>query len=176
MPDLFTHALCGFVVAVVLSWRLEWLTRPFVPVAMLGAVLPDLNRIDLLVPDELVAATLGVPFSWTPLHRVGGTLLVVCLGALLAHPRHRRAVFTLLAVGAASHYGLDFMLYKPSGLSGPLLWPFLTHGFAIDGIYVSSDRWPAAVATTVAAAVWFVDRAWMGDRDVGKESRPLRQD
>ena len=160
MADLFTHVLAGFVIGVVLSWRYDWLTYPFVVVVMLGAALPDLNRLELIISSSTVHALLGVPFSWEPLHRAGGTLLLVCIGALLAPSEYRRAVFALLFVGAASHYVLDFFLYKPSGVTAPLLWPFVTHGFAVEGFYLSSDRWPAVVATVVAVVVWYVDRVW----------------
>ena len=162
MGDLYTHVLAGFVIGVVLSWRYDWLTYPFVVVVMLGAALPDLNRLELLISSSTVHPLLGVPFSWEPLHRAGGTLLLVCIGALLAPRECRRAVFALLFVGAASHYVLDFFLYKPSGVAAPLLWPFVTHGFAVAGFYLSSDRWPAVVATVVAGVVWYVDRRWVG--------------
>lgn len=161
MADLFTHVLVGFVVAVVLSWRYDWLTYPFVAVVMLGAALPDLNRLEFLVPSSTVYSLLGVPFSWVPIHRAGGTLLVVCIGALLAPKQYRRAVFALLFIGAASHYLLDAFLYRPSGVTGPLLWPFVTDGFSVEGFYLSTDRWPAALATAVAGVVWFVNRSRM---------------
>jgi hypothetical protein len=45
-----------------------------------------------------------------------------------------------------------------SGLTLPLLWPITDHRFAMPGLYLSSDRWPAVVATAVAAVVWVVDR------------------
>lgn len=162
MADLYTHVLIGYMIAVVISWRYEWLDYPFVAVVMAGAILPDLNRIELLVPAVAIEAALGIPFSWTPLHRAGGTLLIVCLGALLATKQYRRAVFALLFVGAASHYLLDFWLYKPSGVSGALLWPFVTYGFGIDGFYLSSDRWPAIVVTIAAIVIGGIDRQWMG--------------
>ncbi|GAB6878836.1 hypothetical protein JCM17823_11100 [Halorubrum gandharaense] len=165
MAELFTHVLAGYVIGTLLSWRYDWVTYPFVTVVMVGAALPDLNRIGLVLPADAVAALLGVPFSWTPLHRAGGTLLVVCLGALLVSRQYRRAAVALLFVGAASHYALDFFLYKPSGVTGPLLWPFRTHGFAVEGFYLSSDRWPAVVVTAVAGVVWAVDRRWMRDRE-----------
>lgn len=158
MPDLLTHALVGFVVGTVLSWRDDRVTAPFVTLAMVGAVSPDLNRIELLVPAPTVETLLGVPWTWTPLHQVGGTLVVVATAAVLVHPRHRRLAVALLAVGATSHYALDFLLYKPSGLTSPMLWPFTVHRFAIEGIYVSSDRWPAVVAGVVALCVWVIDR------------------
>jgi hypothetical protein len=158
MVDLYTHVLVGYTLGTLLSWRYERITHPFVTVLMAGAVLPDLSRIDLLVSSGTVENVLGVSFAWLPLHRVGGTLLVVCIGSLLAAKRHRRAVFVLLAIGAGSHYLLDFLLYKPSGKTGALLWPFTTYRFPIDGFYSSTDRWPAIVATATAAAAWYIDR------------------
>jgi len=163
MVDLFTHMLAGFIAGTVLSWRQTWLTKPFVVVTMAGSLLPDLNRIGLLFPAAVIEATLGIPFSWTPLHRVAGTFLIVCLGALLAAQRHRWHVFVLLALGASSHYFLDLFLYKPSGISTPLLWPFFVNGFEIDGLYLSSDRWPAIVAMVLATAIWFIDRTRHAD-------------
>lgn len=169
MADLYTHVLVGYMIGVVLSWRYEWLGNPFVVVVMAGAILPDLNRIELLLSAATIEAAIGFPFSWTPLHRAGGTFLIVCLGALLAAKQYRRAVFALLFLGAASHYLLDFWLYKPSGVSGPLLWPFITDGFRIPGFYLSSDRWPAIVSTAGAIAIWIVDRKWMG---IAQSERP----
>lgn len=173
MADLYTHVLVGYMIGVVLSWRYDWLGYPFIAVVIAGAILPDLNRIELLVPAATIEAVLGLPFSWTPLHRAGGTLLVVCLGTLLARKQYRRAVFALLFVGAASHYLLDFWLYKPSGVSGPLLWPFVTDGFRIDGFYLSSDRWPAVVSTVAAIVIWVVDRTWMG---TGRSEKDVQSD
>jgi membrane-bound metal-dependent hydrolase YbcI (DUF457 family) len=164
MPDLLTHVLVGYTIAIALSWRYPRIRYPFVAVAMAGAILPDLNRIELLVPAATVETTFAIPFSWVPLHRAGGTLVIVCLGGLLASKRYRRPVFALLLVGAGSHYLLDFFLYKPSGMTGPLLWPFITDGFAIDGFYRSSDRWPAFIAATGALGVRFVDRRMGGSR------------
>jgi len=158
MPDLFTHMLVGYTLAVVLSWRYEWIAYPHVTLTMGAAILPDLNRIELVLPATTVEATLGIPWSWVPLHRVSGTLLVICLGTLLVPTRLRRRVFALLTIGATSHYTLDLMLYKPAGLSGPFFWPLSEYRFAIEGIYLSSDRWPALVMITVAAIVWYIDR------------------
>ncbi|QLD88830.1 metal-dependent hydrolase [Natronomonas salina] len=158
MPDLLTHALVGFVVGTALSWRDDRVTGPFVTLVMVGALSPDLNRIELLVPDPTVETLVGIPWTWVPLHRLGGTVLVVTVAALLVDRRHRRLAVGLLAAGATSHYALDFLLYKPSGLTSPLLWPFTVHRFAVEGIYVSSDRWPAVVAGVAAICVWLIDR------------------
>ena len=158
MADLLTHMLVGYVIAIVLSWRYEWITYPYITLVMGAAILPDLNRIELVLPAATIEAILGVPWLWTPLHRVSGTFLVVCLGTLLAPKRLRRRVFALLVVGAASHYGLDLLLYQPSGLAGPFFWPITDYRLAIEGFYLSSDRWPALVMTPIAAVVWYFDR------------------
>lgn len=158
MPDLLTHALSGYVVATLLSWRYETVTSPFVTLAMVAAISPDFNRIDLLLPEATVETLLGVPWDWTPLHRLGGSLLVVAIGVTFVTRRHRRVAVAVLAVGAGTHYVLDGLLYTPSGLSAPFLWPFGTYQLAVDGLYVSSNRWPAAVAIGVSFVVWLVDR------------------
>ena len=165
MAELFTHMLVGYVVAVVLSWRYEWITYPYVTLVMGAAILPDLNRTELVLPAATIETALGVPWSWTPLHRVSGTFLVVCFGALLAPKRLRRRVFALLVIGATSHYALDLLLYKPPGLVGPFFWPITDYRFALEGFYLSSDRWPALVMTPVAAVVWFLDRRRAGVND-----------
>jgi hypothetical protein len=158
MADLLTHALVGYAVATALSWRYAAVTPPFVTLAMVGAVSPDLNRVDLLLPEATVATLLGVPWLWAPLHRLGGSLLVVALGATLVPRRRRRLALAVLAVGAGSHYALDLLLYKPSGLSFVALWPFTDHRFAVKGSYLSTDRWPAAAAAVTALGTWLVDR------------------
>lgn len=158
MPDLYTHVLAGLAVAVVLSWRFAWITPPMVVAAMVGAALPDLNRVDLVLPGATVEAVTGLAWSWSVLHRAGGTLLLVLLLAMLVPRRHRVAVLAMLVVGAASHYALDLLLWTPSGLSGPLLWPLTDWRPPAGGLYRSSDRWPAAVATVVAVGVLAVDR------------------
>ncbi|SNR70028.1 LexA-binding, inner membrane-associated putative hydrolase [Halorubrum ezzemoulense] len=161
MADLFTHILIGYSLGIVLSWRYEQLSYPFITAVMIGAALPDLKRIDLVLPEETVTALFGIPFTWTPLHRVGGTLLIVSIGALLVPTVYRRVVFACLAVGASSHYALDFLLYKPSGVTSPLLWPFITDGIAIDGLYLSSNRWLVVAAAALAGLIWIIDRRWM---------------
>lgn len=95
---------------------------------MFGALLPDLNRLELFVPAETVRGVLSVAFSWSPFHRVGGTVVVILTGVLLAPARLRRGVSLLLSLDAVSHYLLDFFLYKPSGLSGPCCGQLLGKG------------------------------------------------
>lgn len=174
MADLYTHILVGYVLATILSWHYRWITPPLVTVCMVGAALPDLNRIGLLIDDYYIEALLGIPFDWGAFHRIGGTFIVILIGALLVPPRYRRAVVLLLVLGAGSHYVLDLLLYKPSGLTGDLLWPITGHRFAIDGFYLSSDRWPAIVTTIVAIVVWRTDRRLDNQIEVPVEGEQRR--
>jgi len=158
VADLLTHVLVAYVLATVLSWRYDWITPPLVTVAMVGAAVPDLTRVELLVPAGTIEAVLGVPFSWSPIHRVGGTALVVLLAGPLVSAEHRRRVLVLLALGAISHYALDAMIYTGSGLTWPMLWPLTDYRFEVSGFYRSSDRWPALVSGLVALVVWMASR------------------
>ena len=163
MAELLTHVLAAYVLATALSWRYEWLTSPYVTVAMAGAITPDLSRFDLLFPAETIEATFGVPFDWGAFHTLGGTILVVAVGALLTPARYRWKVAAMLALGALSHHALDLLLINPSGYSYSVFWPLTQHQPPTPNIYLSSDRWPALVSRLVAAIVWAIDRHLIKD-------------
>lgn len=154
MPDIFTHVLVGYSLGTLVSFRYKWLRPAHVTLVMIGALSPDFVKIKLVVPDTIMQTLLGVPFAWTPLHRLSGSVLVVCLGALFVATGHRRQAITLLALGAASHHALDLLLITPTGYSYAVGWPLLTYHFPSPDLYLSSDRWPALVAGTFAAVVW----------------------
>lgn len=164
MADLFTHVLAGFVLAVVLSWKFEWITPPLVAVAMVGAAIPDLNRLSLVLPESTIEAVIGVPWSWTVFHRAGGALLVIVILATLVRRAHVKPVFAMLLLGATSHFVLDYLLWQPSGTTSLMLWPFADWHLDFGGFYRSSDRWPAVVAIAVASFVWALDRRVFGAR------------
>ncbi len=158
MADLYTHILAGYIIGTILSWWFEWIEYPFVTVVMVGAALPDLNRLEWVIPAETVTRVVGVPFAWWPIHRLGGTVLMACLFALLVPQRHRRAVFGLLLLGASSHYVLDVFLHSWTGYSTAYLWPISEYRFPVGHYYRSTERWPAVLATVVAGCIWALDR------------------
>lgn len=158
MPDLLTHVLVGYSIGTLLAVRFERIRPAQVSLVMAGALSPDLAKIRLFVPAEVVSAVTGVPFSWAPLHTLGGTLLVVPLGALLVAPEHRRRAIALIAVGAASHHLLDLALLTATGESYAVFFPVSAYRFPALDLYLSTDRWPALVAGTAAAALWGVRR------------------
>lgn len=156
MTDLLTHILVAYVVGTLVSVRYASLTPQHVTLVMLGALVPDLTKIKLLVPSELVQSLLGVPFDWVALHTIGGVAVVIALGTVLAGRTRRTLVCSLLVLGAVSHLLLDGLLLTSSGYSGMLLWPLTSARLPSPGLYLSSDRWPAVVAGTVAVCVWYV--------------------
>ena len=164
MPDLLTHALVAYTLAVGLSVRYQWLTPPYVTVAMMGAFIPDLTKIRLLVPSWQLEAWLGLPFDWGALHTVGGTLVSVLIGVAVVRHTDRRRVFGLLAVGASSHLVLDSLLAFPAGRMKFVLWPLTTYRPVFDGLFLSTDRWPVVVAAGLAASAWYL-RYYRGSPD-----------
>lgn len=168
MADLFTHVLVGYSIGTILSFRYKWLTPKLVTVVMLGALVPDLTKIALVVPSSQVEGLLGIPFEWRAFHRLGGTLVVITMGALLTDTEHRRRVFLLLAVGAASHHCLDVFNIKLSGYAYAVFWPLTTYNPPTPNLFLSSDRWPAVVAVTIAAFLWYVRWSRSSDTSTGR--------
>jgi hypothetical protein len=158
MPDLLAHALFAYALAGVLSWRYEWLSSAHVTVAMVGAFVPDLTKVDLVLPGPVVEATLGVPFDWFALHTVGGSAASIAVGVLLVADRERRRAGLLLGIGAASHLLADAFLLNPSGRSYPLLWPLMRLAPPTPGLYLSTDPTPTLVAAVVAGGVYLGSR------------------
>lgn len=158
MPDILTHVLVGYILGTLLAVRYEWLRSSHVTLVMIGALSPDFTKISLVVPDIALESLLGVPFSWSPLHTLGGTIIVVTIGALLVAPGHRKQTIALLAVGALSHHALDLLLLNVSGYSYSVFWPLTQYHPPTPNFYLSTDRWPALISGLVAALVWAVDR------------------
>lgn len=156
MADLLTHVLVAYILATSCSIRWDWISPPLVTVTMIGAAVPDLNRLSLLVPDGTVVQLLDVPFSWLGLHTIGGSLGVVFLGAALTRREYRTQVFLLLALGVASHILLDAFLYSVSDETRLMFWPLVPDELSFPGFYLSTDRWPAVVSAITAAAVWSI--------------------
>jgi len=156
MPDLLSHALIAYVICTALSWRYDWLTPSYVTVGMAGAFVPDMTKIQLVIPGELVESVLGIPFSWHPLHTGGGALVSVLVGVLVVVPERRRRVLGLLGIGAASHLLADALLRTPTGYSYAIAWPLTRYRPPTPGLYLSTEPWPTVVTGLIAVALWIV--------------------
>ncbi|MFP8890773.1 hypothetical protein ACLI4U_13530 [Natrialbaceae archaeon A-CW2] len=87
-------------------------------------------RIGIFVPDERIAHLLGVPFSWSSLHTLFGTVIVSLLIPLL------------LAIGVATHHVLNIALLAATGEAYAVFWPLSSYRPPSGELYLSSDRWP----------------------------------
>lgn len=158
MPDLLAHAFIAYSLGRVLSWRYGWLDNRYVTVVMVGAFIPDLVKIKLVVPSELVRRVLGVPFDWGSLSTGGGTALSVAIGLVLLAPAVRRRGVALLGLGAGSHLVADSLLLSPSGRTAQLFWPLAQYRVPSPGLYLSTEPLPMVLAGMFAACVWAVHR------------------
>ncbi|SDY74641.1 metal-dependent hydrolase [Halopenitus persicus] len=155
MPDLLTHVLVGYILGTLLTTWFDW-QLPFTTVVMLGAILPDLTKIQLVVSDVQIELFIGIPFSWQALHTFGGVTVMAGFGGLFTPRRYRRRVLLLLLVGSVSHLCLDSLLIKPSGYASAVWWPITATRLPTPGLYLSYDRWPAVLAAFLA----LITRYW----------------
>ncbi|RKD98100.1 metal-dependent hydrolase [Halopiger aswanensis] len=162
MADLLSHVLAAYAIFTIGSWRLEWLTKRWVAVAMIGALLPDLNRIGLFVTDATLETVLDLPFSVDGIHTLGGVLVLAGVGSMVVTSQHRRA-FGMLLGGALSHLLIDGVKAYADGAAGAWLYPFTWYRPPTPSLYISSD--PAVLVVTAVAAglVLLYDRFWVVD-------------
>lgn len=158
MTDLLTHVLAAYVILTVSSWQSDLVDSRHVSIGMVGAILPDLSKLYLVLDPDVVAAALGAPFSWQGLHTIGPVLALTAAGVFLFPGRERKAVTTALVVGASSHFVLDLFIDRADGLAPPYLFPLTWWEPPAGGLYLSSDIWPGLVAVAVACSVWLIDR------------------
>lgn len=154
MPDLLAHVFIAYSVCRVLSWRYEWLGRQYLTLGMVGAFIPDLVKIKLLVPDWRVEQLLGIPFSWGSLTTGGGVVLSTLVGVVLLELGQRRRGGLLLAIGAGSHLIADSLLLTPTGRTVQLFWPLSQYTTPSPGLYLSTQPEPTIVTGVVALLLW----------------------
>jgi|APHM01.1.fsa_nt_gi hypothetical protein len=155
MPDLLTHVLLVYVILTPLAFSANAVKKRYVPVAMVGAILPDLSKIRLVIDGRITELT-GVPFSWVPVHRLGGTLVLVGIAALAFKNSERRAAVAYLLFGAMTQYPLDGLIKRANGLSPEYLYPFSWWQPPAGNLFLSSDPWPVVPAIIFSALTWYI--------------------
>ena len=157
MAELLSHVLIVYVVLTVASWRIEWLTKPWVAVGVVGGVLPDLNRLGLAVSEETVSEIFGVPFRWGAIHTLGGVVLLSGFAAML-FARERPRAFAVLLTGGVIHLLTDAVKIYADGRAAMWLYPFSSYRHPTPNLYVSSDWQVLGVVLTLTVVVFVVDR------------------
>lgn len=161
MADLLSHVLVAYVVLTVAGWRLDWLSREWVVVGMGGAIIPDLQRLDLLVDSTAVEGLLGIPFTYDHLGTLGGLVLVAALVTVAFERRWWGRVYGLLLAGGLSHLLVDGMRVWADGRAGAWLFPvFPGWRPPSPNLYVTANPVIPLLAALVAALVFGADR-WL---------------
>lgn len=160
MAEWLTHVLIAYALFTVGSWYIDWLDKRWVAVGMIGAVIPDLSRFELFIPADVITFLLGVPFDWSVLHTLGGTLVLSVLGAMVFRTRRDQIRgFALLLSAGISHLIVDLPQAYADGLmlSRSYAYPLPFPRVPTPGWYVSADRLVVLVAGVVAAVVLVAD-------------------
>lgn len=161
MAEWLTHVLLAYAAFRMLSWYVEWINDQWISIGMIGAILPDLSRLKLVIPSDIVTYLIGVDFDWFGLHTIGGIILLSGVGALLfRNSSDRQRAFVMLLGGSISHIIVDLpqryadgkMILNSYGFPFPLPRP------PTPGWYVTPDRWVVIVALVTASVVFFADR------------------
>ncbi|WP_372608184.1 metal-dependent hydrolase [Halorientalis litorea] len=156
MPDLLAHVLIAYTVCRTMSFHWEWITKQYITIGMMGAFIPDLMKVRLVLPSRIVEQIVGYPFGWGSLHTGGGVILSVLVGVILLSPEERYRSGLLLGVGSGTHLLTDSLLLTPTGHTQQLFWPFLQYRVPSPGLYLSTQVWPVVVTGCVAALVWAI--------------------
>ena len=161
MADLLSHVLVAYAVLTVAGWRLNWLTREWVVVGMGGAIIPDLQRLDLLVDSTAIEALLGIPFTYDHLGTLGGLVLIAGLVTVAFERRWCGRVYGLLLAGGLTHLLVDGMRVWADGRASAWLFPVLP-GWRppSPNLYVTANPAIPVLTVLVAALVFGADR-WL---------------
>lgn len=159
MPDLLAHVLFAYAAVTVAGRWIDWITQPLVTLGMVGAMIPDLSKIYLVIDDDPIEAIIGRPIEWLALHTGGGIIISITIGVVLVTTQHQRQATIALTSGALSHVILDLFLRTASGVAPyAIFWPITPYRPPTPGIYLSTQSWPTVIAAVLAAIVWVLDR------------------
>ena len=140
MPDWTTHVIAGWITGKA--------TKMNVALVVIGSLLPDLVKIQLI----FIKLKVNTHGFFDPLHTPVGTLLVALLIATL-FPAVKKA-FLFLVAGAATHYFLDFFLEHVTG-GMKLLFPFSWEEYQIH-LIPSDNYWVTVVALIIGTIFYLI--------------------
>lgn len=156
MADLLTHVLVPYVLLTVASWRWK-ISRRWIPVAMAGATIPDLTKLDLLLDGTRMGYLPEIPFALTPISSVTGVALIATGITVWFERTVWPRVYALLVFGGVSSVVLDGLRAFADGASTFWLYPVWIRP-PTPSLYVSSDPRVTMVTVAVATAVTIVQR------------------
>jgi hypothetical protein len=156
MADLLTHVLVPYIILTIVGWRVDF-PRRWIPVAMGGAAIPDLVKIEILVDAGTIEQLAGVPFSYAPISSLGGVLVISAGITVLFERRVYSRAYGFLLFGGVTSLILDGLRVFADGYAGFWLYPLWIRP-PTPSWYVTSN--PNVLLGTLATAgiVTLVDR------------------
>jgi hypothetical protein len=142
MPDWTTHVLVAWSLGTILGFRFKQFSQRNVAIIMLGALIPDLYKI------TLVLGSFGINLQGflMPIHLPAGSLLIAAIISLFFI--EKRLIFIFLAIGVGTHYALDLLMFS-GGME--IFYPFSALKFQIGIISVTEIR--ATILSIILASI-----------------------
>jgi len=157
MAELLSTVLLTYSVFTIGSWWIDGLDRRWIVVAMGGAAIPDLVKVDLLVDARVIEQTVGLPFSYTPVASIGGVAVVAGIVAMLFGTQWRRQAYAILFAAGGFSLLIDGARVYADGYANFYLYPVWIRPPTPE-LFVSADPAVLGVALIVGASVFSVDR------------------
>ena len=145
MPDWTTHVLVAWSLGTILGFRYKQFSQRNVAILMLGALIPDIYKI------TLVLGSFGINLQsfLMPIHLPIGSLLIAAIISLFFI--EKRLIFIFLAIGVGTHYALDLLMFS-GGME--IFYPFSVLKFQIGIISVTELR--VTLLSIILAAIVFL--------------------
>jgi hypothetical protein len=140
MPDWFSHTLIGWITGKT--------TKIDIGLVVIGALLPDISKINLIFTWLEMKQTI----LFNPLHTPIGVVLLAGILALLF--KDIKKAFLPLGIGVLTHFLLDFLLINTSGGMN-LLFPFSWEEWQLQ-IIRSDDYRITILLTAIALIIFFL--------------------
>ncbi len=139
MPDWLTHSLVGWIVGKA--------TRQEVGLVVIGAVLPDVDKLYLIVNAVL---NIRSDAFFLPLHTPIGAVLLAGVVALFFGDMKKALI--PLGLGVATHFALDIVFFEIGG-GVRLLFPFSWEGWQLNLIQMTDYDLMITVSALMASLV-----------------------
>ncbi|WEL16695.1 MULTISPECIES: hypothetical protein [unclassified Halorhabdus] len=159
MADLLSTVLVTYAAFTVASWRIDGLDRRWIVVAMGGAAIPDLVKVQILVDADVIGNALGVPFSYSPVASIAGVVVVAGIIALFFGEQWRRQAYAVLLASGGFSLVIDGLRVYADGFANFYLYPLWIRP-PTPGLFVSADPAVLVVALLVSGVTFGIDR-WL---------------
>jgi len=157
MADLLSTVLVTYAAFTIASWWVDGLDQRWVVVAMGGAAIPDLVKIEILVDADVIENAIGLPFDYSPVASVAGVTVVAGIIALCFGEQWRRTAYAVLAAAGGFSLVIDGLRVYADGFANFYLYPLWVRP-PTPGLFVSSDPAVLVVAIVVSGVTFGIDR------------------